>query len=141
MDQQNDRLSETVWKDIVRVAVKVSVNDSERVKSIKAAILKIDEALESGNKDHFMCANAEACSEFPEIVFVRGSGIVPIRRDLMESQPLCTHSEALRAIGNVLYRAMLAEKTIQTLREGSKVGIERVLQKRGYNVLGLPSFK
>ena len=51
MNQKENESDEALWKDIVRAAIRSCGNESARVKKINSAILKINEAVESGNRD------------------------------------------------------------------------------------------
>ena len=140
MEQDSHQSPETYWSDIVRAAAKVVKNDSERVRRLKSGILEINEALESGNSDKILCANSVVCQEFWEIIFIHNSGISPVTRDFMEAQPTQVQKEALRAIGIVLYKAILAEKTIQVVQEGCKVVIDKALQNCLNEILGIKKY-
>ena len=140
MEQNNHLSPETYWSDIVRAAAKVVKNDSERVKRLKSRIQEINKALESGNSDKILCTNSVVCQEFGEIIFTHNSGISPVTRDFMETQPLQVQKEALRAIGIVLYKAILAEKVIQTVQEGGKVVINKALQNCLKEILGINKY-
>ena len=137
MNDKNKNSSEVPWNDIVRVAAKVAANDSERVQRINSAILKIDEAIESGQKDQLMYVNAAICFEFPKIVFASDSCIERVTCDFMEKQALYIQIESLRTIVRVLHKAKLAEKVVQVVQEGGKVALENIAQKGIKAVLGM----
>ena len=129
MKQKENESHEALWKDIVSAALRSFGNESARVKKINSAILKINKAVESGNRDQIICTNLEVCCEFPEIVFASDSGIVPVHRDFMDVQPYCVQIESLRAIGKALHCSKLNEKVLHALEEGGKVALERLIEK------------
>lgn len=133
MKDKSNNSSEVPWSDIVRVAAKVVANDSERVQRINSAILKIDEAIKSKEKYKIMITNAVVCSEFPKIIFASDSGIIRVRRDLVETLSCARHIEALQSIGKVLHNAKQAEKVDQALQEGAKVAVQKGIE----TVLGM----
>ena len=114
---------------------KVLTTDPPKVKQLKEAIAKIDEVLISGHSDRLLYENQSVCSEFPEIVFARQSGITRTTEDFMRSQPQSIQYESLKAIGLVLYDAVKAGKAIQAFEEASKVALKKV----GEDILGVLS--
>lgn len=114
---------------------KVLTTDPPKVKQLKEAIARIDEVLISGHSDRLLYENQSVCSEFPEIVFARQSGITRTTEEFMLSQPQSIQYESLKAIGLVLYDAVKAGKAIQAFEEASKVAIKKV----GEDILGVLS--
>lgn len=112
---------------------KVLMTDPPKVKQLKEAIARIDEVLISGHSDRLLYENQSVCSEFPEIVFARQSGITRTTEEFMRSQPQSIQYESLKAIGLVLYDAVKAGKTIQAFEEASKVALKKV----GEDILGI----
>ena len=55
----------------------------------------------------------------------------------MESQPLSVQSDALKAIGILLYKVILAEKALQTAQEAGKIVINRAVNNLILDSLGL----
>ena len=76
--------------------------DPPKVKQLKEAIARIDEVLISGHSDRLLYENQSVCSEFPEIVFTRQSGITRTTEEFMRYQPQSIQYESLKAIGLVL---------------------------------------
>ena len=105
---------------------KVLTTDPPKVKQLKEAIARIDEVLISGHSDRLLYENQSVCSEFPEIVFARQSGITRTTEEFMRSQPQSIQYESLKAIGLVLYDAVKAGKAIQAFEEASKVALKKV---------------
>lgn len=114
---------------------KVLTTDPPKVKQLKEAIARIDEVLISGHSDRLLYENQSICSEFPEIVFARQSGITRTTEEFMRSQPQSIQYESLKAIGLVLYDAVKAGKAIQAFEEASKVALKKV----GEDILGVLS--
>ena len=114
---------------------KVLTTDPPKVKQLKEAIARIDEVLISGHSDRLLYENQSVCSEFPEIVFARQSGITRTTEEFMRSQPQSIQYESLKAIVLVLYDAVKAGKAIQAFEEASKVALKKV----GEDILGVLS--
>ena len=112
---------------------KVLTTDPPKVKQLKEAIKRIDEVLKSGYSDRLLYENQSVCSEFPEIVFARQSGITRTTEEFMRSQSQSIQYESLKAIGLVLYDAVKAGKAIQAFEEASKVAIK----KSSEDILGI----
>ena len=112
---------------------KVLTTDPPKVKQLKEAIKRIDEVLKSGYSDRLLYENQSVCSEFPEIVFARQSGITRTTEEFMRSQSQSIQYESLKAIGLVLYDAVKACKAIQAFEEVSKVAIKKTRE----DILGL----
>ena len=112
---------------------KVLTTDPPKVKQLKEAIKRIDEVLKSGYSDRLLYENQSVCSEFPEIVFARQSGITRTTEEFMRSQPRSIQYESLKAIGLVLYDAVKACKAIQAFEEVSKVAIKKTRE----DILGI----
>ena len=112
---------------------KVLTTDPPKVKQLKEAIKRIDEVLKSGYSDRLLYENQSVCSEFPEIVFARQSGITRTTEEFMRSQPQSIQYESLKAIGLVLYDAVKACKAIQAFEEVSKVAIKKTRE----DILGI----
>lgn len=122
-----------VGLDIGIAAYKVLATDPPKVKQLKEAIKKIDKVLKSGYTDQLLYENQSVCSQFPEIIFARQSGITRTTEDFLRSQSQQIQYESLKTIGLVLYDAVKAGKTIQTFEEAGKV----VLKQTGEYLLGL----
>lgn len=122
-----------VGLDIGIAAYKVLATDPPKVKQLKEAIKKIDKVLKSGYTDQLLYDNQSVCSQFPEIIFARQSGITRTTEDFLRSQSQQIQYESLKTIGLVLYDAVKAGKTIQTFEEAGKV----VLKQTGEYLLGL----
>lgn len=112
---------------------KVLTTDPPKVKQLKEAIARIDEVLISGHSDRLLYENQSVCSEFPEIVFARQSGITRTTEEFMRSQPQYIQYESMKAIGLVLYDAVIASKAIQAFEEASKVAIKNARE----DILGI----
>lgn len=122
-----------VGLDIGIAAYKVLATDPPKVKQLKEAIKKIDKVLKSGYTDQLLYENQSVCSQFPEIIFARQSGITRTTEDFLRSHSRQIQYESLKTIGLVLYDAVNACKTIQTFEEAGKV----VLKQTGEYLLGL----
>ena len=112
---------------------KALTTDPPKVKQLKEAIARIDEVLISGHSDRLLYENQSVCSEFPEIVLARQSGITRTTEEFMRYQPQSIQYESLKAIGLVLYDAVKAGKAIQAFEEASKVALKKV----GEDILGV----
>ena len=133
--QESNSNKENLGLNIGIATYKVLTTDPPKVKHLKEAIARIDEVLISGHSDRLLYENQSVCSEFPEIVFARQSGITRTTEEFMRSQPQSIQYESLKAIGLVLYDAVKAGKAIQAFEEASKVA----LKKAGEDLLGLLS--
>lgn len=71
--------------DIGIAAYKVLTTDPPKVKHLKEAIKRIDETLKSGYTDLLLYENQSVCSEFPEIIFARQSGITRATEEIRPS--------------------------------------------------------
>lgn len=109
-------------------AYKVLTTDPPKVKHLKEAIRKIDETLKSGYTDLLLYENQSVCSEFPEIIFARQSGITRTTEDFMRSRSRQIQYESLKTIGLVLYDAVKAGKAIQIFEEAGKVAIKKGIE-------------
>lgn len=116
---------------------KITNNDSEKVKSLAESIKEINKALKSGESNQLLYTNALVCSRFPEIIFAQNSGIIEVSNEAMESQPLSIQSDSLKAIGILLYKAVLAEKALQTAQEAGKIIIKQATKYLIQNSFGL----
>jgi hypothetical protein len=115
--------------DISRAAYKVLTTDPSKVKQLTKAIKKIDEVLRSGYTDQLLYENKRVCSEFPEIIFARQSGITRVTEEFLRSQTPHIQYESLKAIRLSLYNAVQAGKTIQAIEEAGKVAIKHANEK------------
>lgn len=122
-----------VGLDIGIAAYKVLATDPPKIKQLKEAIKKIDKVLKSGYTDQLLYENQSVCSQFPEIIFARQSGITRTTEDFLRSRSRQIQYESLKTIGLVLYDAVNAGKTIQIFEEAGKV----VLKQTGEYLLGL----
>lgn len=122
-----------VGLDIGIDAYKVLATDPPKVKQLKEAIKKIDKVLKSGYTDQLLYENQSVCSQFPEIIFARQSGITRTTEDFLRSQSRQTQYESLKTIGLLLYDAVKAGKAIQIFEEAGKV----VLKQTGEYFFGL----
>lgn len=122
-----------VGLDISMAAYKVLATDPPKVKQLKEAIKKIDKVLKSGYTDQLLYENQSVCSQFPEIIFARQSGITRTTEDFLRSQSRKIQYESLKTIGLVLYDAVKAGKAIQIFEEAGKIAIK----KSGDKLLGL----
>ena len=122
-----------VGLDIGIAAYKVLATDPPKVKQLKEAIKKIDKVLKSGYTDQLLYENQSVCSQFPEIIFARQSGITRTTEDFLRSQSRQIQYESLKTIGLVLYDAVKAGKAIQIFEEAGKV----VLKQTGEYLFGL----
>ena len=122
-----------VGLDIGIAAYKVLATDPPKVKQLKEAIKKIDKVLKSGCTDQLLYENKSVCSQFPEIIFARQSGITRTTEDFLRSQSRQIQYESLKTIGLVLYDAVKAGKAIQIFEEAGKV----VLKQTGEYFFGL----
>ncbi len=122
-----------VGLDIGIAAYKVLATDPPKVKQLKEAIKKIDKVLKFGYTDQLLYENQSVCSQFPEIIFARQSGITRTTEDFLRSQSLQIQYESLKTIRLVLYDAVKAGKAIQIFEEAGKV----VLKQTGEYFFGL----
>ena len=122
-----------VGLDIGIAAYKVLATDPPKVKQLKEAIKKIDKVLKSGYTDQLLYENPSVCSELPEIIFARQSGITRTTEDFLRSQSRQIQYESLKTIGLLLYDAVKAGKAIQIFEEAGKV----VLKQTGEYFFGL----
>ena len=122
-----------VGLDIGIAAYKVLATDPPKVKQLKEAIKKIDKVLKSGYTDQLLYENQSVCSQFPEIIFARQSGITRTTEDFLRSQSRQIQYESLKTIGLVLFDAVKAGKAIQIFEEAGKIAIK----KSGDKLLGL----
>ena len=122
-----------VGLDIGIAAYKVLATDPPKVKQLKEAIKKIDKVLKSGYTDQLLYENQSVCSQFPEIIFARQSGITRTTEDFLRSQSRQIQYESLKTIGLVLFDAVKAGKAIQIFEEAGKV----VLKQTGEYFFGL----
>ena len=122
-----------VGLDIGIAAYKVLATDPPKVKQLKEAIKKIEKVLKSGYTDQLLYENQSVCSQFPEIIFARQSGITRTTEDFLRSQSRQIQYESLKTIGLVLYDAVKAGKAIQIFEEAGKIAIK----KSGDKLLGL----
>lgn len=133
--QESNSNKENLGLNIGIATYKVLTTDPPKVKQLKEAIARIDEVLISGYSDRLLYENQSVCSEFPEIVFARQSGITRTTEEFMRSQPQSIQYESLKAIGLVLYDAVKAGKAIQAFEETSKVALKKV----GEDIFGVLS--
>ena len=131
--QESNSNKENLGLNIGIATYKVLTTDPPKVKQLKEAIARIDEVLISGHSDRLLYENQSVCSEFPEIVFARQSGITRTTEEFMRSQPQSIQHESLKAIGLVLYDAVKASKAIQAFEEASKVAIKKASE----DILGI----
>ena len=122
-----------VGLDIGIAAYKVLATDPPKVKQLKEAIKKIDKVLKSGYTDQLLYENQSVCSQFPEIIFARQSGITRTTEDFLRSLSRQIQYESLKTIGLVLYDAVKAVKAIQIFEEAGTLAIK----KSGDKLLGL----
>ena len=137
MNREENIKLDNIWIDVVKAIDKITNNDSEKAKSIAESIKEIKKALKSGDSDKLLYTNALVCSRFPEIIFAQNSGIIEVSKEAMESQPLSVQSDALKAIGILLYKAILAEKTLQGAQEAGKIVIIRATNNLILDSFGL----
>lgn len=114
-------------------AYHVLTTDPPKVKQLKQAVKRIEEVLKAGYSDLLLYENRSVCSEFPEVVFARQSGITKTTEEFMRSQPQHIQHESLKAIGLASYDAIKACKAIQAFEETGKVA----LKQAGEDLLGL----
>ena len=137
MNREETVKLDDIWIDVVKAIDKITSNDSEKVKSMAESIKEIKKALKTGESDQLLYTNALVCSRFPEIIFAQNSGIIEVSKEAMESQPLSVQSDALKTIGILLYKAILAEKALQTAQEAGKIVINRAVNNLILDSLGL----
>ena len=126
-----------IWIDVVKAIDKISNCDSEKVKSMAESIKEINKALKSGESAQLLYTNALVCSRFPEIIFAQNSGIIEISKEAMESQPLTVQCDSLKAIGILLYNAILAEQALQVSQEAGKIIIKQTAKNLIQDSFGL----
>ena len=136
MNREETIKLDNIWIDVVKAINKITNNDSEKVQSMAESIKEINKALKSSESDQLLYTNALVCSRFPEIIFAQNSGIIEVSKEAMKSQPLSIQSDSLKAIGILLYKAVLAEKALQTAQEAGKIVINRAVN----NLMILDSF-
>ena len=137
MNREETIKLDNIWIDVVKAINKITNNDSEKVQSMAESIKEINKALKSSESDQLLYTNALVCSRFPEIIFAQNSGIIEVSKEAMESQPLLVQSDSLKAIGILLYKAVLAEKALQTAQEAGKIVINRALNNLILDSFGL----
>lgn len=137
MNNEDTIKLDNIWIDVVKAIDKITNCDSEKVKSMAESIKEINKALKSGESDQLLYTNALVCSRFPEIIFAQNSGIIEVSKEAMESQPLSVKSDSLKAIGILLYKAVLAEKALQTAQEAGKIVINRAVNNLILDSFGL----
>ena len=137
MNNEDTIKLDNIWIDVVKTIDKITNNDSEKVKSLAASINEINKALKTGESDQLLYTNALVCSRFPEIIFAQNSGIIEVSKEAMESQPLLVQSDSLKAIGILLYKAILAEKTLQATQEAGKIIIKQTAKNLIQDSFGL----
>ena len=136
MNREETVKLDDIWIDVVKAIDKITSNDSEKVKSMAESIKEIKKALKTGESDQLLYTNALVCSRFPEIIFAQNSGIIEVSKEAMESQPLSVQSDALKTIGILLYKAILAEKALQTAQEAGKIIIKQTAKNLFKNSFG-----
>ena len=92
---------------------------------------------ETAKLDNIWIDVVKACSRFPEIIFAQNSGIIAVSKEAMESQPLSVQSDALKAIGILLYKSILAEKALQATQKAGKIVINRAVNNLILDSFGL----
>ena len=137
MNNEDTIKLDNIWIDVVKAIDKISNCDSEKVKSMAESIKEINKALKSGESAQLLYTNALVCSRFPEIIFAQNSGIIEVSKEAMESQPLLVQSDSLKAIGILLYKAILAEKALQTTQETGKIILNHAIKNSTSDSLGL----
>ena len=137
MNREETVKLDDIWIDVVKAIDKITSNDSEKVKSMAESIKEINKALKSGESDQLLYTNALVCSRFPEIIFAQNSGIIEVSKEAMESQPLSVQSDALKTIGILLYKSILAEKALQATQEAGKIVINRAVNNLILDSFGL----
>ena len=128
MNNEDTIKLDNIWIDVVKAIDKITNCDSEKVKSMAESIKEIKKALKTGESDQLLYTNALVCSRFPEIIFAQNSGIIEVSKEAMESQPLQVQSDSLKAIGILLYKAILAEKALQATQEAGKFAIKQAMK-------------
>ena len=128
MNREETVKLDNIWIDVVKAIDKITNNDSEKIKSMAESIKEINKALKTGESDQLLYTNALVCSRFPEIIFAQNSGIIEVSKEAMESQPLQVQSDSLKAIGILLYKAILAEKALQATQEAGKFAIKQAMK-------------
>lgn len=81
--------------------------------------------LKSGYTYRLLYENQSVCSEFPEIIFARQSGIIRTTEGLLRSQSRQIQYESLKSIGHTLYNTVKAGKAIQIVEEAGKVVLKQ----------------
>ena len=137
MNREETVKLDNIWIDVVKAIDKITSNDSEKVKSMAESIKEINKALKTGESNQLLYTNALVCSRFPEIIFAQNSGIIEVSKEAMKSQPLLVQSYSLKAIGILLYKAVLAEKALQTAQEAGKIVTNRALNNLILDSFGL----
>ena len=137
MNNEDTIKLDNIWIDVVKAIDKISNCDSEKVKSMAESIKEINKALKSGESAQLLYTNALVCSRFPEIIFAQNSGIIEISKEAMESQPLSAQSDALKAIGILLYKAIMVEKALQATQEAGKIIIKQTAKNLIQDSFGL----
>lgn len=137
MNREETVKLDNIWIDVVKAIDKITNNDSEKVKSMAESIKEIKKALKSGESSKLLHTNVLVCSRFPEIIFAQNSGIIEVSKEVMESQPLLVQSDSLKAIGILLYKSILAEKTLQASQEAGKIAIKQAMSNFFGGTFGL----
>lgn len=137
MNREETVKLDNIWIDVAKAINKITNCDSEKVKSLAESIKEINKALKTGESDQLLYTNALICSRFPEIIFAQNSGIIEVSKEAMESQPLQVQSDSLKAIGILLYKSILAEKTLQASQEAGKIAIKQAMRNFFGGTFGL----
>ena len=137
MNNEDTVKLDNIWIDVVKAIDKITNCNSEKVKSMAESIKEINKALKTGESDQLLYTNALVCCRFPEIIFAQNSDIIEVSKEAMESQPLLVQSDSLKAIGILLYKAILAEKTLQVSQEAGKIAIKQAMRNFFGDTFGL----
>ena len=137
MKKEETNNLDSIWIDVVKAIDNIKNNHSEKAKQLIESINEINMALKSGERDRIMYTNFLICSRFPEIIFAQNSGIIEVSKEAMESQALLVQSDSLKAIGILLYKAILAEKTLQVSQEAGKIAIKQAMRNFFGDTFGL----
>ena len=137
MNNEDTVKLDNIWIDVVKAIDKITNCNSEKVKSMAESIKEINKALKTGESDQLLYTNALVCCRFPEIIFAQNSGIIEVSKEAMESQPLLVQSDSLKAIGILLYKAIMVEKALQATQEAGKIVINRAVNNLILDSFGL----
>lgn len=132
----NKRISDAEIKlglNLFKAFVKIMADDSAKVIEMKESLVKIDDALKSADEEKLLGCNREMTARFRMILLAPGTGLIAIDEATMRAKSFAQKYCSLWAIGDCLIREINKEKFAEAVVEGTKVGIEYVVDKATQN--------